>query len=310
MEPLGAPVTPTDTPNDPHQKTDKLANNEVIPAKKEPKTTKYISIEQILENNKLWAERQVEKNPFFFKELCEQQKPQILWIGCSDSRVPSNQILDLEPGQVFTARNIANVVTHTDLNVLSVISYAVEILKVRHIIVCGHYGCGGIIAAETNKQYGLIDNWLRHIKDLYHRNKTALEAIPPGKERSNLLVELNVAQSVDNVCHTTTVQNAWAKGQYLEIHGWVYSLEDGVICPMGLTITGPHQIDAIFRSFEQEVAESIDIRGRRLTFRDLRSSTPNARRQSLNQSSSDISRSSTEIQRTSNEIPRNMTSDN
>jgi len=163
----------------------------------------------------------------------------------------------LEPGEVFVHRNIANVVLHTDLNCLSVLSYAIEVLKVRHVIVCGHYGCGGVKAAEGKKQYGLIDNWLRHIKDVYSINREALEQVAPGNDRSNLLCELNVARSVANVCHTTIVQNAWSKGQKLDVQGWVYSLEDGYIRALeGLNIAGPSQVDAIFQT-ESELAQSL-----------------------------------------------------
>eukprot|EP01127_Copromyxa_protea_P010108 TRINITY_DN2437_c0_g1_i1.p1 TRINITY_DN2437_c0_g1~~TRINITY_DN2437_c0_g1_i1.p1 ORF type:complete len:308 (+),score=67.71 TRINITY_DN2437_c0_g1_i1:80-1003(+) len=222
----------------------------------------YVSIDQLFENNKQWAAKQTARHPNFFKELAQQQKPQILWIGCSDARVPSNQIIKLKPGQVFTHRNIANVVTHTDLNCLSVLSYAVEVLKVKHIIICGHYGCGGVIAAEGNKQYGLIDNWLRHIKDVYNNNREALEA-HTGKDRTNLLVELNVARSVANVCNTTIVQNAWANGQELDVQGWAYSIEDGRIRSLGLNISGTKQLDDIFvfeNLINQTVIEGHDAR--------------------------------------------------
>eukprot|EP01127_Copromyxa_protea_P005265 TRINITY_DN151_c0_g2_i1.p1 TRINITY_DN151_c0_g2~~TRINITY_DN151_c0_g2_i1.p1 ORF type:complete len:328 (+),score=67.94 TRINITY_DN151_c0_g2_i1:276-1259(+) len=239
-----------------------------VPVNKPVVSKTYISIDQLFDNNKHWAEKHTARNPNFFKDLAQQQKPEILWIGCSDSRVPSTQILQLKPGQVFTHRNIANVITHTDLNCLSVLSYAVEVLRVKHIIVCGHYGCGGVAAAEGNKQYGLIDNWLRHIKDVYNNNREALEERPPGKDRTDLLVELNVARSVANVCYTTIVQNAWAKGQELDIQGWTYSIEDGLIRSLGLNISGTDQLDDIFvfeNILNQTVVESHDLRSSTLS---------------------------------------------
>jgi len=187
------------------------------------------------------------KDPNFFTGLTHQQTPQILWIGCSDSRVPANQITGLQPGEVFVHRNIANCVLNTDFNCLSVLSYAVEVLRVRHVIVCGHYGCGGVLAAMGNEQFGLIDNWLRNIKDVYSANREKLEELKDMKKKGELLVELNVARSVENVCHTTIIQNAWTKGQELEVHGWCYRLEDGILRDLNLNVSNPEQIYDIFK---------------------------------------------------------------
>ena len=175
-----------------------------------------------------WAQAITEKDPEYFQNLSTQQSPEYLWIGCSDSRVPANQIINLSPGQVFVHRNIANVVVHSDLNCLSVIHFAVEVLKVKHIIVCGHYGCGGVMAAMDNKEHGLIDNWLRHIRDVDRFNAKKLEGL--GKhERLDALCELNVKEQVTNVCNTPIVQKAWNEGQSLHVHGWIYNIENGLL---------------------------------------------------------------------------------
>lgn len=185
-------------------------------------------IKQLLDNNKKWASRIEEADPAFFDTLSKQQTPDYLWIGCSDSRVPANQIVDLLPGDIFVHRNVANMVIHTDFNCLSVLQYAVDVLKVKHIIVCGHYGCGGVEAAMGEKQLGLIDNWLGHIKDVYQRHYNDLIALPENK-RSARLCELNVKEQADNVRRTTIVKDAWARGQDLQIHSWIYSLKNGRI---------------------------------------------------------------------------------
>lgn len=203
-------------------------------------------IERLFRNNQNWSQQMLEADPNFFKRLAAQQSPQYLWIGCSDSRVPANQILGLAPGEVFVHRNVANLVLHTDLNCLSVIQYAVDVLKVRHIIVCGHYGCGGIRAACGNEQFGLIDNWLREIKETYTFNKTELEHINDISMRADRLCELNVLAQVRNVCRTTIIQNAWTQGQQLAIHGFIYSLENGLLNDLALTITNAKQIEAVF----------------------------------------------------------------
>jgi len=187
------------------------------------------SIKHLFENNVRWSESVKEKDPTFFKTLSEQQLPEYLWIGCSDSRVPANELLGMQPGEVFVHRNIANQVIHTDLNCLSVMQYAVDYLKVKHIIVCGHYGCGGVQASMDDKSYGLIDNWLRHIQDVYRFHKDTLDNISDFKERANKLCELNVIEQVANVCNTTILKNAWANDQDVTVHGFVYNLSDGIL---------------------------------------------------------------------------------
>ena len=186
------------------------------------------SLKHLFENNLVWAESVKERDPEFFTRLSKQQSPEYLWIGCSDSRVPANQITNLQPGEVFVHRNIANIVVHTDLNCLSVIQFAVEVLKVKHIIVCGHYGCGGIKAALENHEHGLIDNWLRHIKDVIRFHKSELAGLS-HEEELDMLCELNVKEQVINICNTTIVQNAWKQGKDLSIHGWIYSIENGIL---------------------------------------------------------------------------------
>lgn len=182
----------------------------------------------LFDNNLAWSNRVKQENPDFFTKLSQQQSPEYLWIGCSDSRVPANQIVALAPGEVFVHRNIANVVVHTDLNCLSVIQYAVEVLKVRHIIICGHYGCGGIKAALENHEHGLIDNWLRHIKDVRRMHLDKLEGLSHDKQLDRLC-ELNVLEQMNNICDTTIVQDAWRRECDLTVHGWVYSIQDGIL---------------------------------------------------------------------------------
>jgi carbonic anhydrase len=191
-----------------------------------------------------------EEDPEFFKSLAKQQSPPYLWIGCSDSRVPANQIVGLLPGEVFVHRNVANVVTHTDFNCLSVVQYAVDVLKVRHIIVCGHYGCGGVAAALADTPMGLIDNWLRHIKDVHERSALSDPDAAGNADvthRANVLCELNVAAQVGNVCHTTIVQDAWRRCQDLTVHGWIYSLHDGLLQDLDLCISSARQLASIYR---------------------------------------------------------------
>ncbi len=186
------------------------------------------TLKKLFDRNLAWATAIKEKDPEFFSLLSKQQTPEYLWIGCSDSRVPANQIVNLPPGEVFVHRNIANLVIHTDLNCLSVIQFAVEVLKVKHIIVCGHYGCGGIRAAMENKEHGLIDNWLSHIKDVSRLNAKKLAGLKQN-EKFDLLCELNVREQVVNVCNTTIVQKAWKKGAALSVHGWIYNIENGIL---------------------------------------------------------------------------------
>lgn len=204
-------------------------------------------IATLLENNRKWSARQMEAEPEFFDKLSTLQAPKFLWIGCSDSRVPANQILGLKPGEVFVHRNVANLVVNTDMNCLSVIQYAVEVLKVEHIIVTGHYGCGGVAAACGHQQFGLIDNWLRNVKDIYSRHAQELEAIADKDERVDRLCEMNVRAQVFNVCSTTIVQNAWARGQELSVHGFCYRLTDGLLQDLATRISGPEALKAIYK---------------------------------------------------------------
>jgi len=196
------------------------------------------SIQHLFDNNQQWADKIKKEDPLFFKRLSEQQKPEYLWIGCSDSRVPANDLLGMAPGEVFVHRNIANQVIHTDLNCLSVIQFAVDNLKVKHIIVCGHYGCGGIMAAIDNKRHGLIDNWLGHIKDVYRFHRAQLDAVEDNQRKVDLLCELNVIEQVANVCNTTTLVNAWKENQDVTVHGFVYNLHDGILKNLNVSSSG------------------------------------------------------------------------
>ena len=193
-------------------------------------------LDNLLRNNRAWAERVSREDPTFFERLSGQQAPKYLWIGCSDSRVPANQVVDLAPGEVFVHRNIANVVVHTDLNCLSVIQYAVDVLKVKHIMVVGHYGCGGVKAALDRDRVGLVDLWLRHVQDVHLRHVSKVDALAP-ELRHDRLCELNVIEQVANVAQTIVVQDAWARGQCLTVHGWIYGLKDGLIRDLGLNLS-------------------------------------------------------------------------
>ncbi len=201
---------------------------------------------QLLENNRRWAARMTEQDAEFFQKLSRQQTPKYLWIGCSDSRVPANEIVGLMPGEVFVHRNVANVVVHTDFNCLSVLQYAVEVLKVQHIIVCGHYGCGGVMAAMSNDSFGLIDNWLRHIKDIYQVHSEELDAIEDRHERGRRMCEINIAEQAANVCYTTIVQNAWRRGQAVSVHGFIYGLEDGILRDLGFRVASVDDVPSIY----------------------------------------------------------------
>jgi len=201
----------------------------------------------LIENNRKWAQSLTEQDPQFFENLSKNQKPDFLWIGCSDSRVPANQIVGVAPGEVFVHRNIANVVAHTDFNCLSVIEYAVAVLQVKHIIVCGHYGCGGVQAASENHHLGLIDNWLRHVRDVRQKHESTLSLFENDPLRLDRLCELNVIEQVNNVCHTSIVQGAWERGQQLAVHGWIYRIQDGLIHDMNVTITGQEEIAKAYR---------------------------------------------------------------
>lgn len=204
-------------------------------------------LQHLFDNNRAWAAKMVARDPNFFHDLAAQQTPEYLWIGCADSRVPANEIIGLPPGAVFVHRNVANAVIHSDLNCLSVIQYAVDVLQVRHIIVCGHYGCGGVRVAMQNREYGLIDNWLRHLKDIYHKHSAALSLIDDEQACFDRLCELNVIEQVYNVCHTTIVQGAWRRGQELAVHGWIYGLDDGLLKDLQMTLTSAENLDALYR---------------------------------------------------------------
>lgn len=201
------------------------------------------TLKPLIDKNRDWAESCVKKDPQFFARLVDQQAPDYLWIGCADSRVPANQIVDLPPGEVFVHRNIANVVVYTDLNCLSVIQYAVDVLEVQHIIVCGHYGCGGVKAALEDADNGLIDNWLRHIRDVIRFHADELDK-QPAAEKLNRLCELNVMEQVRNVCNTTVVQDAWKRGAELSVHGWIYRLENGILNDLDTCISSPEEFEA------------------------------------------------------------------
>lgn len=204
------------------------------------------SYKKLLSNNKEWVVKQLQANPEYFEELSKGQSPEYLWIGCSDSRVPANEITGTKPGDVFEHRNIANMVVHSDMNMLSVLSYGVEVLKVKHIIVCGHYGCGGVLAAMSNKQFGLIDNWLRDIKDVYRLHQAELDAITDEAQRARRFVEVNVMEQVFDLTKTSIVQNAWKRNQPLHVHGWVYDIHDGIIKDLHVSYTGIEDLHTIY----------------------------------------------------------------
>lgn len=203
--------------------------------------------QKLLEGNRTFVELTTLQNPDFFKDLAEGQTPKVLWIGCADSRVPANQITNTRPGEVFVHRNIANVVVHTDMNCLSVLEYAVNVLKVEHVIVCGHYGCGGVIASMSNKRHGMIDNWLSHIKDVYRVHSAELDSIEDETERARRLVELNVIEQVANVCATSIIQESWQRTQLPHVHGWVYELSTGVVKDLNVNIKGPDDLAGVYK---------------------------------------------------------------
>ena len=201
------------------------------------------ALDQLFANNREWAETMIAKDANFFKRLVSQQAPEYLWIGCSDSRVPANDIVNLLPGELFVHRNVANVVVHTDLNCLSVIQFAIDLLKVKHILVVGHYGCSGVHAALTDKRVGLADNWLRHVKDVHQKHERYLGEFIHTPKRQDRLCELNVIEQVVNVCETTIVQDAWARGQDLTVHGWAYRLETGLVNDLGMSISSTEEMN-------------------------------------------------------------------
>lgn len=206
-------------------------------------------LEHLFAANRRWAEQARAKDPTFFKRLESIQKPELLWIGCSDSRLPPNEIIERAPGEIFVHRNVANLVEHTDVNCLSVLQYAVDVLQVKHVVVVGHYGCGGVRAALSPQPLGLIDNWLRHIRDVHLWNREELMAIEDLDARANRLAELNVEAQVANVCHTTIVQDAWRRGQNVAVHGWIYSLSDGLLRDLGVVVESPEQIPPEYRYY-------------------------------------------------------------
>jgi len=202
---------------------------------------------KILDNNKQWVESQIAIDPEYFKDLSKGQNPPLLWIGCSDSRVPANEIIGAKPGEVFVHRNIANMVVHSDMNMLSVLDYAVNVLKVKHVIVCGHYGCGGVKAAMSNDSIGIIDNWIRHIKDVYRLHHIYLDSIEDENERFNAFVELNVKEQVFDLAKTSIVQSAWKKGQDLSIHGWAYGLNSGYVTDLEVNMSSNKDLDEVYQ---------------------------------------------------------------
>jgi carbonic anhydrase len=202
---------------------------------------------KILDNNKKWVETSLALDPNYFENLAVKQSPPLLWIGCSDSRVPANEIVGAKPGEVFVHRNIANMVIHTDMNMLSVLDYAVNVLKVQHVIVCGHYGCGGVQAAMGNQSIGIIDNWIRHIKDVYRLHQKQLDAIENETDRFNVFVEMNVKEQVFDLAKTSIVQSAWKNGQDLTLHGWVYGLNSGFVTDLDVNITSDVELDAVYQ---------------------------------------------------------------
>ncbi len=205
-------------------------------------------LNRLIQNNRAWSADIRVREPDFFAQLSRQQAPQYLWIGCSDSRVPANQIVGLLPGEMFVHRNVANVVVHADLNCLSVMQYAVDVLRVRHVIVCGHYGCGGVLAALRNDRLGLIDNWLRHVQDVQGKHQARLDALPTEARRHDRLCELNVIEQTVNVCQTTVVREAWGRGQPLTVHGWVYGLSDGLLRELGMRVDGEADLKACYEA--------------------------------------------------------------
>lgn len=211
-------------------------------------TNNPYSLTRLFEQNRQWVESVTAEDAGYFARLANQQSPEYLWIGCSDSRVPANQITGLAPGEVFVHRNIANVVVHTDLNVLSVIQFAIEQLRVKHIIVVGHYGCSGVRAALENRRLGLVDNWIRHIRDVHQKHETYLGQIRPSSQRLDRLCELNVIEQVVHVCQTSAVQEAWAHGQSLTVHGWIYGLDDGLVRDLGISLANAEELAARYDS--------------------------------------------------------------
>jgi len=202
---------------------------------------------QLFENNRKWVDEKLSQDSEYFSRLANGQKPAFLWIGCADSRVPANEITGTNPGEVFVHRNIANMVIHTDMNMLSVLDYAVNVLEVQHVIVCGHYGCGGVAAAMENKQFGLIDNWIRHIKDVYRIHAIELDKIEDKNLRTRRFIELNVIEQVYDLSKTSIVQNAWSAGRQVDVHGWVYDINNGIVKDLEVTISDDSKLEAVYK---------------------------------------------------------------
>ncbi|PWG78417.1 carbonic anhydrase [Pararcticibacter amylolyticus] len=221
-------------------------NNPTVATEKDIKEAQKSTYDQLLEGNRLFVEGELKNDPDYFKKLSAGQSPKVLWIGCSDSRVPANQVTNTKPGEVFVHRNIANVCVHSDMNMLSVLDYSVNVLKVKHVIVAGHYGCGGVAAAMTRKQFGLIDNWLRHIKDVYRLHSHELDLITDPQVRADRLVELNVIEQVFNLCKTTIIQNAWKERSDLEVHGWVVDIRTGLVKDLKVSCSNTDNLSKVF----------------------------------------------------------------
>lgn len=214
------------------------------------------SLVHLFHNNRRWAQRTTNQQPTFFSDLAEQQNPEYLWIGCADSRVPANELIGLLPGEVFVHRNIANLLVHSDLNCLSVLQYAVEVLQVKHIIICGHYGCGGVAAVFHNRRFGLVDNWLRHIHDTQTKYHALLASVADESARLNRLCELNVIDQIFSAAQTTVIQDAWARGQSVTVHGWVYDLHDGLLHSLGLEVSSADDLQQQSQAVFQRMAQS------------------------------------------------------
>src|SRR5262245_55259981 len=219
-------------------------------------------VAQLFDNNRQWAAEMTAARPDFFRTLSAQQSPQYLWIGCSDSRVPANEIVGLMPGELFVHRNVANVVVHTDLNCLSVLQYAIDVLKVRHVIVCGHYGCGGVRAAYFRSSLGLIDNWLRHVQDVRDRHEALIEPAADDNSRIDRLCELNVVDQVRHVCHTTIVRDAWERGQEVTVHGWIYDVADGLLRDLRCTASNSEQLARVYERALEHTARLVAAEAR------------------------------------------------
>ena len=228
-------------------------NNNNIPPIAEISLAQKHSYDALLSGNRTWVDKQLKEDPEFFKNLAKGQNPEVLWIGCSDSRVPANEVTGTKPGEVFVHRNIANVCSHSDMNMLSVLDYAVNVLKVKHVIVAGHYGCGGVAAALGNKQFGIIDNWLRHIKDVYRLHSHELDRITDEKSKVNRLVELNVIEQSYNLCKTTIIQNAWRERDDLQVHGWVVDISTGLIKDLNVSSSASNGLGYIYQVDQEEL---------------------------------------------------------